>query len=37
MPAGNDLVERIFAAAKSSDRLLEDDEILALAGDEAAR
>jgi len=37
MPVGNDLVERIFTAAKSSDRLLEDDEILALAGDEAAR
>jgi len=37
MPAGNDVVERIFAAAKRSDRLLEDHEILALAGSEAAR
>jgi len=37
MQAANDVVERIFEAAKQSDRLLEDDEILALAGGEAAR
>ncbi|MCI0567824.1 MAG: LeuA family protein [Acidobacteria bacterium] len=37
MQAGNDVVERIFAAAKQSDRLLEEHEILALAGGEAAR
>jgi isopropylmalate/homocitrate/citramalate synthase len=37
MQAGNEVVERIFAAAKQSDRLLEEHEILALAGGEAAR
>ena len=37
MQAGNDVVERIFAAAKQSDRLLEEHEILALAGVEAER
>jgi isopropylmalate/homocitrate/citramalate synthase len=37
MQAGNDVVERIFAAAKQSDRLLEEHEILALAGGEAKR
>ncbi|MCI0657952.1 MAG: 2-isopropylmalate synthase, partial [Acidobacteria bacterium] len=37
MQAGNEVVERIFAAAKQSDRLLEEHEILALAGGEAKR
>ncbi len=31
LPATDDVVERIFAAAKSSTRLLEDDELMALA------
>jgi isopropylmalate/homocitrate/citramalate synthase len=37
MQAGSEVVERIFAAAKRSDRLLEDHEILELAGGEANR
>jgi hypothetical protein len=31
------VVDRIFDAAKRSDRLLENDELLALAGGRAAR
>ena len=35
MVASDDVVERIFAAAKRSDRLLEDHEIQALAREDA--
>jgi isopropylmalate/homocitrate/citramalate synthase len=37
MQADHDMVERIFAAAKQSHRLLEEHEILALAGVEAEK
>jgi len=37
IPASDELVERIYNAAKKSERVLTDEEILGLAGPVAAR